>query len=166
MQNYCPGSQGLVQCEFVQMSSMRTTPGILDTDYFPGDYDIENFLPISDLPLHTETPSVPGYIDQHTRPELFHSSHPIARSNFTSFSEHHSHDYVQPNETALGMPQGPPLGPVEFQEDTFNPQSVVWHCIFRSMYYLLKCLLRPLKWQMSLSHLRENDCKHLKNVSF
>lgn len=116
MQNVnVPGSQGLVQCEFVQMSS--TSPGILDTDYFPGDDDIENFLPTLDLPLDTEMPAAPGYIDQHTRPELYHTSHPTARSNSTSFSQHHSHE---PNETAVGMPQSPLLGPVQFQADTSN----------------------------------------------
>ncbi|XP_051506018.1 protocadherin Fat 1-like [Myxocyprinus asiaticus] len=72
---YSLGTQGFLQCEFVQM---HTTPDILQ-DYLSGGDDIENFLPIPDLPFHNERSAVLGYVEQHIRPEVDQVIHPTAR---------------------------------------------------------------------------------------
>lgn len=96
-------------------SSTHTAPEILGMDYLTGGDDIENFLPVSSLPLNTDMSAVPQY-DQHTRPEVHHVIHPTAAA-----SQHHIHDYPQPIQTTFGVPQDQHIGPAEVPDSLESP---------------------------------------------
>uniref|UniRef100_A0A8C2JQ89 FAT atypical cadherin 1b n=1 Tax=Cyprinus carpio TaxID=7962 RepID=A0A8C2JQ89_CYPCA len=113
---YSPGIQGFLQYEFVQMPyTTHTAPEILDMDYLTGGDDIDNFLPVPALPLNNDMSAVPQY-DQYTRPEVHHVIHPTATA-----SQHHIHDYPQPNQTTFGVPQGQHIGPAEVPDSLESP---------------------------------------------
>uniref|UniRef100_A0A8C4RJA1 EGF-like domain-containing protein n=1 Tax=Erpetoichthys calabaricus TaxID=27687 RepID=A0A8C4RJA1_ERPCA len=62
-----PGIQEFPQYEVVEAPApLYTDPNVIDTDYYPGGYDIESDFPPppDDFPLHDELPPLPEYDDQ------------------------------------------------------------------------------------------------------
>ncbi|KAG9335984.1 hypothetical protein JZ751_003383 [Albula glossodonta] len=63
-----PGIQEYPQYEVVEtQGTLYTDPSILDTDYYPGGYDIESDFPPppDDFPNHEELPPLPDYGDRY-----------------------------------------------------------------------------------------------------
>ncbi|XP_058883158.1 protocadherin Fat 1-like isoform X5 [Acipenser ruthenus] len=109
-----PGIQEFPQFEIVEAPvQLYTDPNAIDTDYYPGGYDIESDFPPppDDFPVHEELPPLPEYNDQFesiqhprdrpTAGSLGSSTH--SRQRYNQYLPHHyNSDLSEPQSTAIG----------------------------------------------------------------
>ncbi|MGH0159301.1 UNVERIFIED_CONTAM: hypothetical protein FKN15_036964 [Acipenser sinensis] len=111
-----PGIQEFPQFEIVEApAQLYTDPNAIDTDYYPGGYDIESDFPPppDDFPVHEELPPLPEYNDQFesiqhpqdmpTAGSLGSSNRSRQRYNLNQYLPHHyNSELSEPQSTATG----------------------------------------------------------------
>ncbi|XP_041081573.1 protocadherin Fat 1-like isoform X3 [Polyodon spathula] len=109
-----PGIQEFPQFEVVDApAQLYTDPSAIDTDYYPGGYDIESDFPPppDDFPVHEELPPLPEYNDQFesiqhprdmpTAGSLGSSTR--SRQRYNQYLPHHyNSELSEPQSTAIG----------------------------------------------------------------
>ncbi|XP_066574333.1 protocadherin Fat 1a isoform X3 [Amia ocellicauda] len=115
-----PGIQEFPQFEVVETPApLYNDPNVIDTDYYPGGYDIESDFPPppDDFPVHEELPPLPGYTDQFDQsvqpprdlpPTASPGSSSRSRPQHYTLNQYLPHHHYPAD---LPEPQGPDIGP-------------------------------------------------------